>query len=53
MRKDYEIQLLKRQNCQIMACKKRLLQFPVVGALGAITTNFEKYLESLGIKISI
>ena len=33
---------------------KKLVVIPiVVGALGAITTTFEKYIESLGIEIRI
>ena len=51
--KDQEIQLVKRQNCQIMANEKGRCNPIAVGALGTITTKFEKYIESLGTEIRI
>ena len=53
MKKDRERQLVKRQNCQIMANKKVVVIPTVVGALEIITIKFEKYIESLGIEIRI
>ena len=55
MQKDREIQLVRRQNCQIAANeKKKIIAIPIVaGALGPITKNFEKYIESLSIVIRI
>ena len=52
MRKDWEIQLVKDEIARLWQIK--VVVIPIVaGALGTITTKFEKYIESLGIEIRI
>ena len=45
--------LLKEKLARLWQMKKVVVISIVVGALGAITTKFEKYIENLGIKIRI
>ena len=45
--------LLKDEIARLRQMKKVVVIPIVVGALGTITTKFEKYIESLGIEISI
>ena len=45
--------LLKDEIARLGQMKKVVVIPIVVGALGTITTKFEKYIESLGIEIKI
>ena len=45
--------LLKDEIARIWQIKKVVVIAIVVGALGTITTKFDKYIESLGIEIRI
>ena len=45
--------MLKDEIARLWQMKKVVVVPIVVGALGTITTKFEKYIESLGIEIRI
>ena len=51
MWKDREIELVKRRSCQITENEKGCYDSHYSSALGTITTKFENYFDSLGIKI--
>ena len=53
MRKDQEKQLVEDAIARLWQMKKVVVIPIVVGGLGVTTTKFEKYIESLGIKIRI
>ena len=52
-KKIEEYSLLKDEIARLWQMKKVVVIPIVVGALGTITTKFEKYIESLGIEIRI
>ena len=53
MRKDFDMQLIKKQIARLWQLKKVIVIPIAVLALGSIKTKFEKFIESLGSELNL